>query len=245
MNTTAVILSGPKTLALDELALNDPGPTTSWSRSRIREFPPGPKSFSGPARCRRSRAWATRSSPATKSAGEVVEAGADTDYRAGDRVFVPGANCYEGAFGLFGGRRGGSSRRRPRDESTPGSGAEGALLALAATARHAMAGLDKAPPDLIVGPWRARAAARAADASPPALPRRPSGRSTRTVDGADRLRGDPPRCRHAPRLRLDLRRLRQRGAPEQARSAISARAARSCWPGSTPRPSHSPSRPPS
>jgi 3-hydroxyethyl bacteriochlorophyllide a dehydrogenase len=32
-----------------------------------------------------------------------------------------------------------------------GLGAEGALLALAATARHAMAGMDKAPPDLIVG----------------------------------------------------------------------------------------------
>ncbi len=30
-------------------------------------------------------------------------------------------------------------------------GAQGALLALAATARHAMAGLDKAVPDLIVG----------------------------------------------------------------------------------------------
>ena len=30
-------------------------------------------------------------------------------------------------------------------------GAEGALLALAATARHAMAGLDQAVPDLIVG----------------------------------------------------------------------------------------------
>lgn len=32
-----------------------------------------------------------------------------------------------------------------------GLGAEGALLALAATARHAMAGLDKAVPDLIIG----------------------------------------------------------------------------------------------
>jgi 3-hydroxyethyl bacteriochlorophyllide a dehydrogenase len=32
-----------------------------------------------------------------------------------------------------------------------GHGAEGSLLALAATARHAMAGFDKAPPDLIVG----------------------------------------------------------------------------------------------
>jgi 3-hydroxyethyl bacteriochlorophyllide a dehydrogenase len=90
--------------------------------------------------------------PGYEAAGEVVEAGALTGYKPGDRVFVPGANCYEGAFGLFGGA---ASRVVTDAERVtridPALGAEGALLALAATARHAMAGMNKAVPDLIVG----------------------------------------------------------------------------------------------
>ena len=86
---------------------------------------------------------------------QIVQLGdASTNYQLqpGDRVFVPGANCYEGAFGLFGG----ATRRLVSDSERvtridPLLRAEGALLALAATARHSMAGLNKAVPDLIVG----------------------------------------------------------------------------------------------
>jgi 3-hydroxyethyl bacteriochlorophyllide a dehydrogenase len=90
--------------------------------------------------------------PGYEASGEVVEAGSNTGYKPGDHVFVPGANCYDGVFGLFGG----ATRRlvTAQDRVTridPGLGAQGSLLALAATARHAMAGLDKAVPDLIVG----------------------------------------------------------------------------------------------
>ncbi|MGX0976694.1 3-hydroxyethyl bacteriochlorophyllide a dehydrogenase [Roseovarius sp. MBR-51] len=90
--------------------------------------------------------------PGYEAAGEVVEAAPGTGYKPGDHVFVPGADCFEGAFGLFGG----ASARLVTKASRvcridAGFGAEGALLALAATARHAMAGLDKAVPDLIVG----------------------------------------------------------------------------------------------
>jgi 3-hydroxyethyl bacteriochlorophyllide a dehydrogenase len=65
---------------------------------------------------------------------------------------VPGASCYGEIRGLFGGASNllvsDASRvvRIDRDLK-----AEGALLALAATARHAMAGLNKSVPDLIVG----------------------------------------------------------------------------------------------
>lgn len=90
--------------------------------------------------------------PGYEAAGEVVEAGAGTGYKPGDHVFVPGADCYEGAFGLFGGASARLVTRASRVcRIDAGFGAEGALLALAATARHAMAGLDKAVPDLIVG----------------------------------------------------------------------------------------------
>jgi len=90
--------------------------------------------------------------PGYEAVGEVVEAPRASGFKVGERVFVPGANCYDGAFGLFGGA---ASRvisapdRVTRIDS--GHGASGALLALAATARHAMAGLNKSVPDLIVG----------------------------------------------------------------------------------------------
>ncbi len=90
--------------------------------------------------------------PGYEAVGEVVEAGADAGVRIGTRVFVPGASCYTDAHGLFGA----SARRLVTSASrvTPvdaALGADGALLALAATAYRAVAGDDARHPDLIVG----------------------------------------------------------------------------------------------
>lgn len=95
--------------------------------------------------------------PGYEAAGEVVEAGAATGFRPGQRVFVPGANCFTTAddarvFGLFGGAARllvTDAARVARIDTTLGD--RGALLALAATARHALAGFDAELPDLIVG----------------------------------------------------------------------------------------------
>lgn len=90
--------------------------------------------------------------PGYEAMGEVVEAGSDSGYNVGDTVFVPGANCYTDAFGLFGGAAKRLVTKADRvTKIDAGIGPEGALLALAATARHAMAGPNKAVPDLIVG----------------------------------------------------------------------------------------------
>ncbi|MEO1557684.1 MAG: chlorophyll synthesis pathway protein BchC [Pseudomonadota bacterium] len=152
MHTSAVLLNGPKDLAVDTLALTDPGPAdlvVQVSHSGIStgteklfwsgDMPPFP-------------GMGYPLVPGYEAAGEVMEAGLLTGFKPGDRVFVPGANCYEGAFGLFGGAARTvvtDSERVTRIDS--GFGPEGALLALAATARHAMAGMNKAVPDLIVG----------------------------------------------------------------------------------------------
>lgn len=91
--------------------------------------------------------------PGYESFGEVVEAGPETGFRPGDMVFVPGANCFAGDVrGLFGG----AARRLVSQSSRvcrldAGIGEQGALLALAATARHALAGFNTALPDLIIG----------------------------------------------------------------------------------------------
>lgn len=152
LDTTAVLLNGPRDLGVAALGLTLPGEgeiVVDVTHSGIStgteklfwtgDMPPFP-------------GMGYPLVPGYEAAGEVVEAAPQTGYRPGDHVFVPGANCYDGAFGLFGGaasRLVTESSRVTRID--PGFGASGALLALAATARHAMAGLDKAVPDLIVG----------------------------------------------------------------------------------------------
>ncbi len=90
--------------------------------------------------------------PGYEAVGEVMEARPASGFRPGDFVFAPGASCYQEAKGLFGGsakRLVTSGARLARIDRAVG--ADGALLALAATARHAIAGLGNTPPDLIVG----------------------------------------------------------------------------------------------
>lgn len=91
--------------------------------------------------------------PGYESVGVVREAGAQCRLSPGDTVFVPGAQCYGEVRGLFGGTASRlvvpEARIRPIRESL---GRNGALLALAATAYHALRPTpDAALPDLIVG----------------------------------------------------------------------------------------------
>ena len=87
--------------------------------------------------------------PGYEAVGRVVASHAEA-LPVGTRVFVPGASCYREVRGLFGG----SAARLvvPARRAVPVAGLateEATLLALAATAQHAVAGGD--PPDLIVG----------------------------------------------------------------------------------------------
>ncbi|MFP7672406.1 chlorophyll synthesis pathway protein BchC [Marivita sp. S0852] len=152
MQTNAVVLNAPKTLAIETVELTAPG-----SEDLVVEI-----SHSGISTGTEKLFWSGDMPPfpgmgyplipGYEASGDVVEVGSNSRYKVGDHVFVPGANCYDGVFGLFGG----ATKRLVTDQDRVtkidrGLGAQGALLALAATARHAMAGLDKAVPDLIVG----------------------------------------------------------------------------------------------
>jgi 3-hydroxyethyl bacteriochlorophyllide a dehydrogenase len=94
--------------------------------------------------------------PGYESVGRVRSAGGNSAFEVGEQVFVPGARCFGEVRGLFGGA---ASRL-----VVPGQrvfklgeqlGESAVLLALAATAYHAVAGGGKRdpikPPDLIVG----------------------------------------------------------------------------------------------
>jgi 3-hydroxyethyl bacteriochlorophyllide a dehydrogenase len=90
--------------------------------------------------------------PGYESVGRVVDADASAGVQVGDRVFVPGASCYGQVRGLFGGAASRLVVAASRVVRVPESlGEEGVLLALAATARHALAGGGGQPAELIVG----------------------------------------------------------------------------------------------
>ena len=88
--------------------------------------------------------------PGYESIGRVVDAGNAAKARIGEWVFVPGANCYAAARGLFGGTANKVMLPSARALAIPERlGANGVLCALAATALHAIN--DGELPDLIIG----------------------------------------------------------------------------------------------
>ncbi|WOI57634.1 chlorophyll synthesis pathway protein BchC [Palleronia sp. LCG004] len=152
METSAIILDAPRALGLGPAMLRDPqdgdvvidilhsGISTGTEKLFwTGEMPPFP-------------GMGYPLVPGYESVGEVVDARPGAGIAIGTRVFVPGADCYDGLRGLFGG----ASRRivTPAARVTPIDpelGRDGAILALAATARHTIAGLRTDLPDLIVG----------------------------------------------------------------------------------------------
>lgn len=150
MNTLAVILEAPERLALRMLEL-----TPVQAGDVVVEI-----AWSGISTGTEKLLWTGRMPnfpgmgyplvPGYESVGRIVDAGADAHGRVGDWVFVPGANCYEAARGLFGGTAKRvivpSARALPIPEHL---GDSGVLCALAATALHAINGGDL--PDLIIG----------------------------------------------------------------------------------------------
>jgi 3-hydroxyethyl bacteriochlorophyllide a dehydrogenase len=94
--------------------------------------------------------------PGYESVGRVVQAGLRSGLNVGDTVFVPGASCYGEVKGLFGGSAAQvivPAERVVQISDTLGD--QAVLLALAATAYHAVSMGGKrnpiVPPDLIVG----------------------------------------------------------------------------------------------
>ncbi|MCU0817154.1 MAG: chlorophyll synthesis pathway protein BchC [Cypionkella sp.] len=153
METTAVILSGPRELSLGTPALKAPGAGDLVVRVSHSGISTGTEKLFYTGTMPPFPGMGYPLVPGYESFGEVVEAGPESGFRVGEHVFVPGANCYAGDVrGLFGG----AARHLVTPASRVarldgGMGAEGALLALAATARHALAGFNTALPDLIVG----------------------------------------------------------------------------------------------
>jgi 3-hydroxyethyl bacteriochlorophyllide a dehydrogenase len=152
METTAVLLDAPGHLSLATVRLNPPKPGDIVVRVTHSGISTGTEKLFYTGRMPPFPGMGYPLVPGYESIGEVIEAGPESGRRAGETVFIPGADCYGEVRGLFGGAAAtlvtGGDRVVALDN---GIGPEGALLALAATARHAVAGLGHDLPELIVG----------------------------------------------------------------------------------------------
>lgn len=151
MKALAVVFDQPRQLSLRELALASAGDADVVVDIEWSSISAGTERLLWEGRMPVFPGLGYPLVPGYESVGVVTAAGAHTAIAPGTHVFVPGANCYEGARGLFGGaaRRVVVPAQRvlPVDASL---GERSTLLALAATARHALAS-GAALPELIIG----------------------------------------------------------------------------------------------
>jgi 3-hydroxyethyl bacteriochlorophyllide a dehydrogenase len=152
MNAQAVILHRPGRISLETLTLDAPTPADAVVAIRWSGISTGTERLLWSGRMPDFPGMGYPLVPGYESVGEVVEAGAKSGLRAGQTVFVPGARCFGPVRGLFGGAAShlvsAGARLVPIDS---GLAERGTLIALAATAHHALAGIDLARPLLVVG----------------------------------------------------------------------------------------------
>ena len=152
MNTIAVVLEQPEHLVLSRLDLSPPGEVDIVVDIEWSGISTGTERLLWSGRMPHFPGMGYPLVPGYESVGRVALAGSQSGRRVGQHVFVPGARCYGEVRGLFGGAAAHvvvpGSRVVPIDDQL---GERGVLLALAATARHAIAGAHSQQPELIVG----------------------------------------------------------------------------------------------
>lgn len=156
MQAEVVLLDQPRQIALTRIALDAPKPGDVVVAIDWTGISTGTERLLWSGRMPAFPGMGYPLVPGYEALGHVVEAGPDANIAVGTRVFVPGASCFGPVRGLFGAAA--SRLVVPADRvmaldgpSGSVSGAEGVLLALAATARHAIAADGAALPELIVG----------------------------------------------------------------------------------------------
>ena len=198
MDTVAVVLEAPERLALSRVGISDPGDEDVVVDVEWSGISTGTERLLWSGRMPPFPGMGYPLVPGYESVGRVTTAGARSGVRAGDRVFVPGARCYQAVRGLFGGAAARivvpGTRVVPIDERL---GEQGVLLALAATAYHAIGNAEARRPELIVGHGvlgrlLARLALALGDEPPVVWERNPKrargGRGYQVIDPADDTR---------------------------------------------------------
>lgn len=152
MDALAVILEQPRHIALQRLAIAAPEDSDVVVEIAFSGISTGTERLLWTGAMPTFPGMGYPLVPGYESVGRVVEAGTASGRSVGDWVFVPGAQCYGKVRGLFGGSASRvtvpGARVIPVDENL---GEQGVMLALAATAYHAIAADKADAPDLIIG----------------------------------------------------------------------------------------------
>ncbi len=152
LDTLAVVLEEPRRLALRRLELAPPDDSDVLVALEWSGISTGTERLLWSGQMPAFPGMGYPLVPGYESVGRVVAAGERSGRQVGERVFVPGARCFGEVRGLFGGAAARivvpGSRAVPVG---PHLGEQAVLLALAATAHHALSAPDAREPDLIVG----------------------------------------------------------------------------------------------
>jgi bacteriochlorophyllide a dehydrogenase len=156
MKTAAVVMQAPQHVGLLELELDSAGESDLIVDIEFSGISTGTEKLLWSGSMPAFPGMGYPLVPGYESVGRVMQAGSNTKHSVGDRVFVPGARCFGPVRGLFGGA---AARLVVSDDRVytvdNALGEEAVLLALAATAYHAVSGGGKResvnPPDLIIG----------------------------------------------------------------------------------------------
>ncbi len=152
MDALAVVLTGPEKLALSRLPLDAAGPEDIVVDIEWSGISTGTERLLYTGRMPPFPGMGYPLVPGYESVGRIAVANPTSGSHVGDRVFVPGARCFGDVRGLFGGAASRvvvpAARVTAFDERL---GEHGVLLALAATARHALMLPGVALPELIIG----------------------------------------------------------------------------------------------
>ncbi len=152
MNTLAVVVEEPERLALARLPLAPPGDEDVVVDVEWSGISTGTERLLYSGRMPHFPGMGYPLVPGYESVGRVAAVGPRARHRVGERVFVPGARCFGPVRGLFGGAA--ARLVVPAARATPVAetlGERAVLLALAATAYHALAAPGARRPELIVG----------------------------------------------------------------------------------------------
>lgn len=147
METVAVVLEKPGKLALRTVALQEPGADDLVVDAVWSGISSGTERLLWAGRMPNFPGMGYPLVPGYETVARVSQAA--EGFAEGDLVFVPGANCYKDVKGLFGGAAKRIVLPAARAVKLDGiADEEGILIALAATAHHAVA---QALPQLIIG----------------------------------------------------------------------------------------------
>ena len=152
MLTHAVIFEEPGALFLADTKLADPSDNDLVVEARWTGISTGTERLLWTGKMPTFPGMGYPLVPGYETVGEVVDAPASLKHRVGESVFVPGCNKYQTVRGLFGGSASHllvDADKAVRVDASLKS--QSVLMALAATACHALTAPGAALPDLIVG----------------------------------------------------------------------------------------------